>query len=366
MRRFEIKRHKAPKPLDEPRTGPILFVRQKAPWVKDTPPPQAERVKEKKESVRGLVTSRGIRYGLPCAEGLRELVHTAKGSLRDTGEIIENTHTETYREVVRWPNKVVGLEESFFPHPGEWRFDGLDVPLDKIDVRSYTQFLSHRARVEPTCLSAWEKRIGALPREVGERYKARLLTPRDWGSHFKNVLHRSLMVRSITTDEPCRCCGHAREDLRHFGRCDKAAQVFEDFQSLTETPNIPDDKWDRFTLFALLPSGKMPDIWVDLHLLLWKQLTALLVRIELEGDKFTTQQVWGPAWARLQQKILALRHRVDETLRRSESRGEEPPDVSKRTRWVEPLASFDKAGHFKWNDKLVAELDKLGKAPNSS
>ena len=33
----EIKRRKVPKPLDEPRTGPILFVRQKAPWVKDTP-----------------------------------------------------------------------------------------------------------------------------------------------------------------------------------------------------------------------------------------------------------------------------------------------------------------------------------------
>ena len=23
-------------------------------------------------------------------------------------------------------------------------------------------------------------------------------------------------------------------------------------------------------------------------------------------------------------------------------------------------------GHFKWNDELVAELEKLGKAPNSS
>ena len=122
--------------------------------------------------------------------------------------------------------------------------------------------------------------------------------------------------------------------------------------------SAPDgSKWDRFTLFALLPSGKMPDIWVDLHLLLWKQLIALLVRTELEGDKFSTKQIWGSAWARLKQKILALRHRVDETLRRAESRGEEPPDVSKRTRWVEPLASFDKIGQFKWNEALVAELD---------
>ena len=61
--------------------------------------------------------------------------------------------------------------------------------------------------------------------------------------------------------------GHAREDLRHFGRCD-ASQVFGGLQRTNR--NVADDKWDRFTLFALLPSGKIPDIWVDLHLLLWK------------------------------------------------------------------------------------------------
>ena len=62
-------------------------------------------------------------------------------------------------------------------------------------------------------------------------------------------------------------------------------------------------------------------------------------------------------------KILALRHRVGETLRRAASRGEEPPDVSNRTRWVDPLASFDKEGIFKWNDDLVSKLEKLCKKP---
>lgn len=257
----------------------------------------------------------------------------------------------------------MGIAESFFPHPEEWRFDGLDLPLDKIDVRSYTQFLMLRERVEPTCLSAWEKRVGELPRDIGDRYKARMLTPRDWSSHFKNVLHRALLVRSITTEEPCRCCGCAREDLQHFGRCSKASNIFREFHSLTNEKKIPDNSWDRFSLFALLPQGKLKDVWVDLHLLLWKQLIAVLVRVELEGEKFSVEKVWAPAWTRLKTKILALRHRVGETLRRAASRGEEPPDVSNRTRWVDPLASFDKEGIFKWNDDLVSKLEKLCKKP---
>ena len=179
----------------------------------------------------------------------------------------------------------------------------------------------------------------------------------------KNVLHRALLVRSITTEEPCRCCGYAREDLQHFGRCSKASNIFREFHSLTNEKKIPDNSWDRFSLFALLPQGKLKDVWVDLHLLLWKQLIAVLVRVELEGEKFSVEKVWAPAWTRLKTKILALRHRVGETLRRAASRGEEPPDVSNRTRWVDPLASFDKEGIFKWNDDLVSKLEKLCKKP---
>ena len=175
------------------------------------------------------------------------------------------------------------------------------------------------------------------------------------------MLHRSLLVRSITSDDPCRCCGFAREDLRHFGRCAKASKVFKEFHNLTKAEKVPDDKWDRFSLFALLPVGKLQDIWIDLHLLLWKQFIALLVRVELEGEKFALEKVWAPAWTRLKEKILTLRYRVNETLRRAESRGEDPPDVSKRTRWLDPLASIDEAGSFEWNKELHTKLESLSK-----
>ena len=76
------------------------------------------------------------------------------------------------------------------------------------------------------------------------------------------------------------------------------------------------------------PKYKLESSIVDLHSLLWKQFIAQLVRIELEGEKFDATQVWAPAWARLEKKVLALKFKVNEIKRRAESRGEEIPDLS--------------------------------------
>ena len=98
---------------------------------------------------------------------------------------------------------------------------------------------------------------------------------------------------------------------------------------------------------------------MDLHSLLWKQFIAHLVRIELEGEKFDTTQVWAPAWARLEKKILALKFKVNEIKRRAESRGEQTPDLSKRSKNITPIAIFNEEGDLKWNDELVKEIKAL-------
>ena len=118
-------------------------------------------------------------------------------------------------------------------------------------------------------------------------------------------------------------------------------------------------QWERFSLFALLPKYKLESSIVDLHSLLWKQFIAHLVRIELEGEKFDTTQVWAPAWARLEKKILALKFKVNEIKRRAESRGEQTPDLSKRSKNITPIAIFNEEGDLKWNDELVKEIKAL-------
>ena len=95
---------------------------------------------------------------------------------------------------------------------------------------------------------------------------------------------------------------------------------------------------------------------MDLHSLLWKQFIAHLVRIELEGEKFDATQVWAPAWARLEKKVLALKFKVNEIKRRAESRGEQIPDLSKRSKAIDPIANFKENGDLKWNDELVKEI----------
>ena len=42
---------------------------------------------------------------------------------------------------------------------------------------------------------------------------------------------------------------------------------------------------------------------------------------------------------------------------RAEARGDEPKDMTKRSRPMEPLASFDKEGKLTWNEKLVKSIE---------
>ena len=59
---------------------------------------------------------------------------------------------------------------------------------------------------------------------------------------------------------------------------------------------------------------------------------------------------------------MALKFRVNETKRRADSRGEKPPDLSKRSNCTKPIAEFNEDGDLKWNDKLVKDINPRVKA----
>ena len=150
-----------------------------------------------------------------------------------------------------------------------------------------------------------------------------------------------LLTRSITTGEPCRCCRHARENLLHFAMCDKAGKIWVDLNEISgKHANMQGRERERFAMFALLPTGNLESVWIDLHLVLWKNLIGALVGIELEGETFVAERVWRGAWKRLEAKILALVERVNIVRRRDQSRGEEVPDLSKKSRLVSPIATL--------------------------
>ena len=124
----------------------------------------------------------------------------------------------------------------------------------------FSHFRFGRGASVSVCGPAWH--ILMFHMTMGERYNNSLLTPRDWTSHF--VLHRALITRSVTTQESCRCCGYARENLQHFPTCSACACIFEDMRKLAELPELQSEtERERFGLFALHPQKKIERGWIN-------------------------------------------------------------------------------------------------------
>ena len=124
------------------------------------------------------------------------------------------------------------------------------------------------AASEPTCKAAWESRIGALPHDIGERYNTSLLTPKDWMSHYKNVLHRAMWVKGHDPiDKACRVCRLAQESIEHYAECEKMRPIFEAFAHLAsvDMSKATTTEWKRLALFALPPRGKMAEGWINMR-----------------------------------------------------------------------------------------------------
>ena len=122
-----------------------------------------------------------------------------------------------------WGKGITGIAEFTFPHPEGWTLGDAREPLHKLTVRALTRLFRSQDEETPTCVSSWEKKLGRLDWDkIKAIYASPALTPRDWASHFKNVLHRAFFSRRINKDAPnprCRCCGRELESLMHFTSC---------------------------------------------------------------------------------------------------------------------------------------------------
>ena len=356
---------------EEPRRR-IRFVREKAP---DPPRPtddhahvaivsSKKRPAQNKDKLRAVTGEDGTtHYGYPCKDGLDECELSTKGVPTKTGATLE-IDLAHIREIVRWADKPVGVAELFFPHPKEWRLGAIDKDLDKIVIKDITTAMLLAIQIAPSCIAAWAQRIGELPANVGARYNTRLLTPRDWGSHFKNILHRALLTHSIDgSGAPCRCCGFARENIQHLATCEKLGKVFKTFRKLTGCPVPTNEKeWERFALFAITPSGPpLEEGWINLHLLLWKHIIAHMVRIEIDGEKYNPDHIWAPAWVRLRDKASALQEKVWAAVRLEDSRGTPPKCKKSRGTPLQPIAKISEYGMLEWDEDLKSQLEKLAK-----
>ena len=257
----------------------------------------------------------------------------------------------------------------------EWRLEGTDVDMDKLDVKALTRAISSRTWIAPSCIEAWRQRIGELPSDIGSRYNNALLTPRDWASHFKNVLHRGMRVKGHDPgSQACRCCKHAFENLQHLSTCEIAGNIFREFARMVAVEEKSDRlrydelslrERERFALFAAVPSGPpLQSGWINLHLLLWKHLVHLLTKVETEDAKFSEHEVWQAAWHRLERKALAKQESTKTIILRADSRGDEPPDLERKSAPLAPMASFDEFGSLVWDDEFHRKIQSLATPPH--
>jgi hypothetical protein len=219
--------------------------------------------------------------------------------------------------------------------------------------------------VDPSCWAAWGKRIGNLPRDIGARYNISLLTPKDWASHFKNILHRALWTKG-KEGGACRCCKHVLENIQHYATCQVVGEIFKQLAALAgvDMRHASLQEQERFALFALPPGGaRLARGWINLHLILWKYAIYALVQVELDEQKFHAHEVWRATWVRFDRRILAKAEALRTVALRADSRGTEPRDLSAASIHTSPIAEFNSEGALIHNEAVVGKIKQLGEPP---
>ena len=144
-----------------------------------------------------------------------------------------------------WWRGVKGTANLLYPHPKAWTFKEVDssAPIDQLEIKDLTGAIGAKNKGVPSCITNWNKlrsswRIAAMIdwAEYGRSYSSRLTTNNDIWTHFKNILHRRLVVRAHCPSDSgstrCRCCGAARETQSHMVRCSVLWEVWKPLRRL--------------------------------------------------------------------------------------------------------------------------------------
>ena len=233
----------------------------------------------------------------------------------------------------------------------------VDKNLDKITVKDLTAALTRLHTKKPSCKNAWEIRrrsftpeAGAashtvpppeqantqphpsathpppLPwMEIANRYTVGLQTPKDFGSHYKNIVHRSMWTNphNPTARSPnCRLCKQTRETITHFGECPRLMPIFKALRLLDDSP-----RWDDKTLnlLGVLPSGKVLPRGISMiHFIFWKFTLIAITKLGLDGTPIDEDEIIRSARERIHTRIKSAKMQLHLTRLEAQSRRREP------------------------------------------
>ena len=265
--------------------------------------------------------------------------------------------------------------------------------MHALTVRALTAAFRETHEQAPTCLSSWPMRVSDLVpspegpltlvtpyipwQAIGGYLSNGLLTPKDYASWYKNILHGALAVRKIfrPSAPSCRLCGAPREELSHFHCCPVIRVAWDELDGLVAeiwrhigivggwgmdpggSPSAP----DTLRVCLGIHQGRPPPGGVlALFMILWKMTIIAFTRVELENAKFIPKQVWELTLRRLIVRVNARAFGTRTKALRAEARdapAPEPPGALNRRLY--PLATVSGEGRLTWAPPLERRLIML-------
>jgi len=293
--------------------------------------------KSKKEGLIALWRSEGIVYGR--REGLCLRVHSLsiKGYPSPTPERIYFEDSEV-REVQWWKGGVMGIAESSFPNPKEWRYGDIDKTLDRITVKDLTGAFTRIDSAIPSCIKKWTEIFGELNfLGISERYSTGIISPKDYMPHFKLIMHRALFTNPHNPQagtDMCRLCGVERESIAHFGKCTCLKPIFEQLRRVDGGVSWDDQVLNLFGHNSF--KGIVPPGISMIHFIVWKFILISMTQLSLENKPFVPAEVLKKAKARIKRKIEVARYNLEVLHVRARARGQDlkAPQYRKWTRGI--------------------------------
>ena len=274
-------------------------------------------------------------------------------------------------DVCWWGKGIAGPAVLTYPHPQGWTLSGPDVTLDKATVKALTLAYILPKQVTPSCIAYWTKRFGYIDWDkVGIRYREKLLTPKDFMSHFKNILHRALFTRHKNKDHQatgailCRLCHQDVERIAHLSHCRCLRPLWDKFHKLHDIDLHSTTEYSKLTLLGVGVSDLPPAV-SDFHLILWKFIIIHFTLVDLDNRPFQHTDVWKGAVRRYISKANSLSQQVRHESMAAEARNR-PPKLDKFNKILHPLATIDFRGDIHWKAKFAphaAEIHSGGGSP---
>ena len=328
------------------------------------------KAKAKRSSLRAVTYTdeegdEVVQYGYVAKSKLELVELSPRGRPIKTGETRELDSDDLTREVVWWGDGVLGIAEATYPHPQGWTIEGAqDSPtLDKLTVRVLTAVFRRAKEKPPSCVAAWTSRLGGpIPwQELGQSFQGGLLTPKDYCSYYKNVLHRALLTRNRKPaddgDTSCRCCHAAIESLSHLPDCPRMLPCWNRLLSLVSEPHS-----SKAILLGVAGNGQaLPLGWRALWLIVWKFIIISFTQIGVgEATDLNEEAMWELALRRLAVRVHAAAHSYRRRLCAAEAKGHKPPTPASTNKLLEPLASLNEQGDLAWHPTIADKLKSLG------